>query len=325
VILAPPSPLPSDSDANVSAYVNRIWPHIEGHVNRLVPHHSRLLRPLVLVMSSTKTFLVSDKGTVKGAATVALYRKEIDKAYDNLESGRMETSVDFPVEHDEASVAIFTQAIVCDTLGHDVPSNVDLFSLGLDSLLAMKLRASATAALRHAGLRSDLPVNIVYANPTRNLLSKYLFEFAAGLPNGVDPNSNIESVIDGMVYRLMQDLPEQLDDKGGDVYAVTGTTGSLGSAFLEHILQQPEIRRVYLLNRPNTSVSMTERHAKFFKDRGLDWSTLEDALASGRAVFLDIDIGEPRFGLSPQAYAKVCIPNAVAHVARTLITAHTRS
>ncbi|KAI0035747.1 male sterility protein-domain-containing protein [Vararia minispora EC-137] len=330
-IIAPSPPLPFDSDEAVSAYLDLVWPHIDGHVNRLAPQHSRLLRPLVLVMRNAKPFPYSDKGTVKSAAAIALYREEIDNAYKDLESGRGAVLVDvaFPTDQrDEVGIRAFVNALIRDALGKDIPMDVDLFRAGLDSLLATKLRISASAALRQSGHRSDLPRNAVYANPTGLSFARYLCHFVDTRRNGAglatsgegDPLPGIER----MIARYVQDLPQHMPAMlpCGTVYAVTGTTGSLGSAFLARLLEQPQTRCVYLLNRRRSTLSMLDRHRMSFAERGLDWPALEHALACGRVVFLEIDIGEPRFGLDDQIYAK--LTSEVTHIVHNawLVNSH---
>jgi hypothetical protein len=75
------SPFPSSSD-----FIDAIWPTVE-HVNTIVPNHSRVIRQMVILADvKTKPFVQSDKGSIKTKDTLALYKDEIDAAYEALEA-----------------------------------------------------------------------------------------------------------------------------------------------------------------------------------------------------------------------------------------------
>jgi len=86
------------------------------------------------------------------------------------------------------------------------------------------------------------------------------------------------------------------------VYAVTGKTGSLGSFFVALLLSKPEGRKIYLLNRKPEAGSIEERHQTAFRDRGLDCDLLAQAVHEGRAVRLEIALGQRNLGLNQQVY-----------------------
>ena len=309
-VIEPPAGLLKDSsDAAVEKYLDTIWPHIEGHVNKIVPQHSRLLRGMVLVARPDRPFLVSDKGTVKTKASLALYSDDIDRAYEALERGVSMSSsslpslalVDgIPAPEDEAKVLAFIRALICDTIGRSIGPTDDFFRHGLDSLGATRVRTSLAAALRHASVPAVLPRNAVYAHPTCEALARYLCNFvcAAEQPEAAKGQSAKADVpaaeIERLVTKYTKNLPRhrggrpRTDD--GEVYVVTGTTGSLGAAFVAHLLAQENVKRVYLLNRGHATRSMSSRQEASFRDKGLDCAALHQAVAERRVKFVKIDV-----------------------------------
>ena len=65
------------------------------------------------------------------------------------------------------------------------------------------------------------------------------------------------------------------------------------------------IRKVYLLNRTSSKATTIQRHKDSFLERGFDFSALETAIETGRAVFVDIDVTQERLGISDDLYFKV--------------------
>ncbi|RDX45075.1 hypothetical protein OH76DRAFT_1028834 [Lentinus brumalis] len=318
-IISPPSGILTkhSTDEDVSAYLDRIWPHIEGHVNKVVPQHSRLLRGMVLVARPNRPFLVSDKGTVKTKASLALYADDIERAYEALERG-MDAAANvhptLPVDDvaaSEEAVLRFVQTIVGDALERKLAPEDDFFRNGMDSLLATKLRASLSAAVRRAGISASLPRNVVYAHPTCLALSRYLCAFALAKPEHVEdviadaPTATVES----MITKYTADLPHHTGTlplpTDGDVYAITGTTGSLGAAYVAHLLAQPSVRKIYMLNRGHASRSMASRHEAAFQDKGLDLTALQNAVRDGRVEYVEIEVGKAKLGISDDVYVKL--------------------
>lgn len=335
-ILNPSRSLSPYTEETIKSYLDEVWPHIVSHVNPVVPRHSRLVRPLVLVANPEKPFLFSDKGTVKSRVSVAQYGEEIDAAYRFMESGDDGTECGRPLPFDpldNKSAEAYVGKLISDILGHAVEPNKDLFSVGLDSLLATRLRMEINACIKKAGITSTLSRNAVYAHPTTAALTQHLQSFVAScLPlksdghaiNGHVPNERIESpasvdpessrnLIEQTIATFTSSFPEHRSGHAaapngwvGDVYAVSGTTGSLGATFVSVLLQQFGIDKIYLMNRRSPDgISTAQRHRASFEDKGLDASKLEEAVSAGRVVYLEIELGEPKLGLTDAVYEQV--------------------
>ncbi|KAI0757749.1 male sterility protein-domain-containing protein [Daedaleopsis nitida] len=331
-IVSPPTSLlksnsTHDEETAVEKYLDLIWPHIDGHVNKIVPQHSRLLRGMILVARPDRPFLVSDKGTVKTKASLALYTEDIDRAYEALERGMDEgnaqpvnslTDCLFTSSTDgaEGAVLAFVQEVVADALGHKVWPQDDFFRNGMDSLIATKLRTVLSAAVRRAGIDASVPRNVVYAHPTCDALARFLRTFveaetspAGGASVAVPTEADAFKTVDSMITKYTQDLPMHQGTRpvpeNADVYAVTGTTGSLGAAYVAHLLEQERVKKIYLLNRAQAGRTMQQRQEAAFLDKGLDAIGLRLAKMQGRVEYVESEVGKPRLGLSDEMYSKL--------------------
>ena len=310
-----------------NAYLEQVWAYVDAQVNKTVPRHSRLLRPLVLVEDPSKPFQLSDKGTIKKKATLDLYHDQIEHAYKVVEEGEptslpttqsmATTLVDVP------SITAFVRGLVTDSIGREIGDDDDFFNFGLDSLLAVKLRFSIISAFKDAEITTNIPRNVIYVYPNSNALSHYIWSIVNKSHQGegnekcssaYSDNQAVARAIDEAVAKLTATFPshshrpsqEQNHDEG-EIYVVTGTTGSLGSGFLSVLLEQPTsvIRKVYLLNRTSSKATTIQRHKDSFLERGFDFSALETAIETGRAVLVDIDVTQERLGISVDLYSKV--------------------
>ncbi|KZS89164.1 acetyl-CoA synthetase-like protein [Sistotremastrum niveocremeum HHB9708] len=293
---------PAPGTQGPRAFLDEIWPTIVA-MNKEVPMHSRLIRELVLVANPGRPFALTDKGTVRAKITLALYEKEIEAAYTNLEESA-NSKWELPAAFDEGSVQNFLSNVIGDILACEVNESDDLFAQGMDSLLAVRVRSALLPLVKASPMPSlTLPRNIIYTYPTIRSLATFL---SANL----DPSSEAQTISEhdkvfrtvkkysqGFVPRSPRDNARKFEP--GSVVAVTGTTGSVGSFLVAQLLENPDIRMVYCLNR-KSSKDTAERQKEGFKDRGLDLAHFEDM--SGRLRFLDVDLSKSDLGLARAEY-----------------------
>ncbi|KAF9065016.1 hypothetical protein BDP27DRAFT_102090 [Rhodocollybia butyracea] len=326
-----PSKTQADSTQDISAYIDAIWPHIVN-TNRSIPRHSRLIRPLLLIEQPSKPFIFSDKWTLKSKATAELYRREIDEAYRTVEEGFDVTSVpplpqlDSTVESVERLKAYIT-SLLGSFLERPVQEDEDFFLAGMDSLVATLLRSAILGALKHYKESHQLPRNIIYTYPTVSNLALYLHRqlFPHGVLNSKEEADNFNH-IQTTIARLSHDftsvpLCETTTDErlAGDVYAITGSTGSLGASFTSLLLHKSEVRKLYLLNRPHEGLSMTSRLKEAFAKQGLDHDLLISSISTGRVILLNVNLAEPKLGIDETLYDELrANVTHIVHIAWTL-------
>ncbi|KAA1471368.1 acetyl-CoA synthetase-like protein [Dentipellis sp. KUC8613] len=306
VIVAPVDPINPYTPQTVSAYIDTVWPYITEKVNPSIPQHSRLVRPLVLVVDPARPLLITDKNTVKTRLSIALYQNEIDAAYRRFEEVGFDEAV-APGEDLADDTSRYIRTAVSNIIGRKVDDSEDLFSAGLDSLLAMRVRAAVTHALRRAGNNTDVPRNVVFNNPTVSELMDYARGQVSSRPSSSQSNFDVEQQIEDIIEEHLADLPVHNPVPGverlvGDVYVVTGTTGSLGSVFVSRLLEKPEVSKVYMLNRRHKGESLRKRQIRAFEDKGLDIDALELALETDRAQLLQVDLTRKDLGLNHRTY-----------------------
>lgn len=129
-------PTPGTSFVNQNAFVDAIWETVEK-ANTIIPQHSRLVRPLVLMADASKGFSLTDKGTVRRTATLELYKDEIDAAYDALESDLPLPTSNLPQLDDEAAVLEYVRRAVSGVMKDRVGDEDDLFDKGTRAQLAV--------------------------------------------------------------------------------------------------------------------------------------------------------------------------------------------
>ncbi|KAA1477658.1 acetyl-CoA synthetase-like protein [Dentipellis sp. KUC8613] len=320
VILKPSTPLQSHTPLLIASYIDSIWPHITHEVNPALPQHSRLLRPLVLVEDPAKPFPFTDKGTLRTKLVLDAYRDEIDEAYRALETSASDAlGVSIPpsgLTDDLSELTTHIRAIATRVLSVDtIEDERDLFEAGLDSLLAIQVRAALVHALKRSACTCAVPRNVVYAHPSVSALARYLrtaLRGSTGLAGTeLEPEVGSAELVESMIAEFSQGFPPT-GNMGTEsssrraVYAITGTTGSLGSHFLSDVLKRQDVDKIYLLARTSTSGSPADRHETVFREKGLDYAVLAEAIASGRVVLLEVDLGKEHLGLTWDTYDQLC-------------------
>ncbi|KAK3191956.1 hypothetical protein K4F52_001999 [Lecanicillium sp. MT-2017a] len=163
-----------DPSSKTDAVLNSIWATVQ-EANSQSRHKNQLLRDFITFSEPDKPFIRTDKGTIKRAATLALYKDYIERFYDSRSDDLANFSVD-------TSSLKSTQSDLRDILASSLPAiqqasiNDDLFELGLDSLGVFGAIKAIKAA---TGLKEQLAPRHLYANPTIALLSKVVAELVS--------------------------------------------------------------------------------------------------------------------------------------------------
>jgi hypothetical protein len=338
---------PADQDSDSQAYRDGVWRHIELAVNPIIPKYARIVRPLLLFAINEKSFLLTDKDTLKMQATLAQYADAINEAYFTLQSGDADAAALLPAgtgfqTGDHAAIAHYIAAVASAALGRPLGEHEDFFLAGGDSMMAIRIAASLAAALRRSGVSTRLPENIVYSSPTIAALTQFI-EKVLLQDLSLDSRGHVElgpaETVENTLRRHRQSLCALLDvidrqthvtiedSACGLAFAITGTTGSLGVFLVSLLLRNPSLNRLYLLHRKHAGVSAQEMHERAFTEKGLNYMSLRDALNDGRAVFVEVDVSKRRFGVDSETYAKVRLlfPKCARHYAYSVYRWHRSS
>lgn len=84
--------------------------------------------------------------------------------------------------------------------------------------------------------------------------------------------------------------------------ALTGATGNVGCIMCHLLIEDPNVRTVYLLNRRNGSPAK-ERIGEAFREKGFDPNVLDTSIT--RIIYLEIDFSKKKLGLNETEYTNV--------------------
>lgn len=292
----------------------KVWPTID-EANHEAPKFGRVPKELVLFTKKDKPFSRSPKGSVQRRLTVSFYQKEIDDLYTQSEQGLLTSGLPPLKSTSVEDLTPFLRELYAQTLEHEnLGPDDDAFAFGMDSFAVASLSSRLKAALRAYGTPEyklgKIGIRLMYTAPTprkmAQSLSKMLSETNGtsgddGSNEAVEMVDKYEAEVKKLVERRVQQNGLNGHSNGyapGQVIAVTGTTGSLGSYLLATLLARPDVNKVICLNR---AADARERQIKALSSRGLP--ALQLAIDAGRVVFMKMDVAAPRLGLSEEEYA----------------------
>lgn len=284
------------TESNKKELIARIQPFIDT-ANKGSPSHAQIKDGFVTFATPKKPFLRAAKGTVQRAATIELYGPEIEELFSNSEG-------DDDVDLETSSLDSLTTALkglVAKIAGlEDLDINEDVFSSGsFDSLSVFTLLRQLRSALKRDGVESQkLQASTIYNNPTVKSLASTLYKLAHPSENQEDASKTTFDERQQMFEKYAKDLPTKVSgstvkDSTSQISVIlTGSTGSMGSYILDHLVSLPHVSRVYALNR---AVNGEERQRGASDSHGLktDFSKVR---------FFKTDMSQPRFGLDQEKY-----------------------
>lgn len=152
-----------------------------------------------------------------------------------------------------------------------------------------------------------IPYSFVYSHPTIAALVSFLLERVSEVPKHVSKEEVVKLKVEEMQKLLEKynhfTLPlssPKTKISSGRVVLVTGTTGCFGSHILSELLADPEVGKVFALNRA-ADVPIEKRQGAAFERWGLDIALLR----SPRLVLLVGDTKNPSFGVDASLYKEV--------------------
>ena len=293
-----------------------LWPHIE-EANLDCPAHGKISKDLILFASSQKRFRRSGKGTVQRKATIESYESELDTMYE------------FVLSYGFASPRVLTEqspGALISWLPHllrrigrwdRLNDDEDFFSLGMDSLQALTLVREINTVLQPVSGRVDVDFvapSLIYNNPTlrrltnaiQGLLSVEQTDSEVHSSKKQTAISEMQTLVSEFAWDLEITSREPSRKRAGQPLHVllTGSTGSLGCYLFDALLRNPNIGRIFCLNR-SAAAEDTQRAALEGRGLATQWNTK-------RVCFLKTDLSKPYFGLDIASYLSLL--RKVTHV-----------
>ena len=284
-----------------AAFIERIWPTIE-EANQDVPSHARILKTHILFTSPQKQMLRAGKGTVQRSGTLKSYTAEIDKLYRDADT--ISADVDAPdnVTRDDLDKTLVLKkvrhCVIASTNWKSTEDTDNFFTLGMDSLQALVL----VRKLRQNLAMHNIALSTVYTNPSTASLSEAIVQLS---DRSRAIKTSVEQERTDVRKALLKEYKEKIDrikvqpkmrvKHHQEVVVLTGSTGALGSYFLDDLLRNPAVARVICLNRAQDSLSLQVRRNQA---RGLP-----DPRTLGKDIsFFTADLAKERLGLSAQVF-----------------------
>ncbi|KAI1349456.1 hypothetical protein F5Y01DRAFT_289187 [Xylaria sp. FL0043] len=287
------------NETEAKELIDRVWPLVVT-ANKETVAHGQIGREFIMLSSPEKPFLRAGKGTIQKAATLKLYKDEIDELYEK--AGQV-SDVDAP-ELDLSSEESLIQSIQ-DLFrtrlgsGQMLEADADFFSSGVDSMQVISASRLLRAGLESAGYNVDaeaIATRVIYNNPTPKQLAKYLISQVREGTVSSAPSDQGEHEVEAMKAlweKYTKDLPRPKSGRpdpsdDAQIVVLTGSTGMLGSYMLDQMIRNPRVKRIICLNRAEDGGK--KRQAAAMRDRGL---STDDS----KCTFLHADMSRFDFGL----------------------------
>ncbi|KAF8420389.1 hypothetical protein EV426DRAFT_612188 [Tirmania nivea] len=187
-----------------------------------------------------------------------------------------------PIEGNNGEMVGRTAEIVAKRLQNDT----DLFSFGVDSVMAVEIRSRLSRALNlDPSKKAGFGMNVVFEQRTIVKLAKYIMAIALGDQKGcknqeeaseeeimwkfVEKYTTIGKLVDQSVSPARDDIFSGSWNDDQEVMVLTGATGSLGAHILKQYCKRSiSKRKIYCLVRGNSVASVSERVERSLRQRG---------------------------------------------------------
>jgi thioester reductase-like protein len=292
------------SAEEATQFIDSVWPLVVK-ANKETVAHGQIGRRFIALSSPDKPFLRAPKGTIQRAATVRIYKEEIDNIYNRADEITSSEAPKLNLSSKEALLqsiaALFEERLQAPKLEPDM----DFFTAGIDSMQVINASRLLRAGLEGAGIRVDasaLATRVIYGHPTSRRLADYLF--SAANKQGQDATTGEaeqeRNAMEAILQKYTRDMPPAPPNKPppadeNQVIVITGTTGGLGSYMLELACSYPRVKTVICLNRSNDA---EERQRKSAADRGLN-------IDFSKTEFLNADMSRFDLGLGKEIYERL--------------------
>ena len=298
----------SSADMTNDELLGALWPSVE-RLNAESQGHAKLFKSMLTVMPNNAAGLEkSSKGTIMRGQAEKRYAPEITQAYDtgaDTSTNGVPLSTEDEVPDDEVPKAVL-QVIqhVLDTSG-PIPAEGDLFSLGVDSVHCMQIRALLQRKILSPPA-VQLPLNVIYDCGTIQKLAKYLVNLRKGQKIKTDDEiqtmrdlvKEYGSFINTSLTSMVPAPSDYATASSSEVVVLTGATGALGAHILSLLRSSPHVSEIHCLIRAASPEAAKERISKSLKAR----NKASLATTSSKTNCHPCKLSDPTFGLRPATY-----------------------
>ena len=285
-------------------FITQIWPTIQK-ANAAGPGHGRIYPSKIIIATDDRPFIRAGKGTVIRRHNIQQYEKEIEAVYSSNEEDVPFIGPVLEIPSTSGEIKSVIRGYIASYLpdiAEKITDDTDFFTVNLDSLQTTEFSGYLKSWVKSSPeaeklLPSPITTRTIYENCSVNKLVSY-FERCLNAANGTSLNGDSQSTKTDRISRIHAalgnftiGLPQKYS------IALTGSTGSLGTALLKTLIADPRVGHVYCLDRADNAA---ERHRATFDAHGTSELLLKNAT---RVHFLKVNFGEgSRFGLADEDY-----------------------
>ncbi|KAI5240362.1 acetyl-CoA synthetase-like protein [Aureobasidium subglaciale] len=268
-----------------------------NEANQVAPSFAQLSREMIRILPCDTDYRKTDKGTVIRAAFYRDFSEQIEAAYADEQSGSLVLSKTQLLEFLRLE---FLQKITRKE-GTNFDEHTDLFSLGVDSLQAIRVRGNIIKTLKVEA--KDIGRNFVFDFPTLDEIANEILRLQQGVPKQV--KLSVEERMAAMVEKYAEFEQHQAVNKlaDGAYIVVTGATGSLGAHAVAILAAQSTTKKIFCLVRAKDSKDANSRVRQSLCERRL-LHTLS-AAARSKITAYPSDFADENLGLHPSEYERI--------------------
>lgn len=290
--------------------LSTLWPSIEK-MNAESQGHTRLSKSMLMMMPNDASGLEkSSKGTIMRGQAERRYASDIARAYnggpDTLANDFLSSTQD-EVADDEVPTAVLQ--VIQHVLGTSspIPAECDLFSLGVDSVHCMQIRASLQRKILPYSA-AQLSLNVVYDCGTIENLSKHLIGIRKGQKMETEDETrlmpDLVQVYSGFTKEPLTSLipvpsnSTSITTVTSENVILTGATGALGAHILSLLRSSSHVSEIHCLIRAASPTAANERISKSLLARNK--APLD--LTSSKITCHPCKLSDAALGLPPSTY-----------------------
>ncbi|KUJ11100.1 putative NRPS-like enzyme [Mollisia scopiformis] len=291
--------IPSEAARDLSAdeVRNALVPTL-NEANKDMPGYGQITLDMVEVLPVGTEYPRTDKSTVIRAAFYRTFESQVQKVYDSADvpSGNLCLTEAELVEY------IRTELLKILPPNSSVPlsNDIDFFSIGIDSLLAIQLRTVLSKNIDTN--KTKLGSNVVFDFPSINALAHELYRLRTG---GDSTTISIQDKMTELIekYSVFEPHVPVANSTEEQYLVVTGATGSLGAHLVSQLVLREDMKKVYCLVRASSQENAYLRVVRSMQERAV----YDHLPLAGREkiVALPSHFGDASLGLSSKMYSEI--------------------
>ncbi|WWC89627.1 uncharacterized protein L201_004552 [Kwoniella dendrophila CBS 6074] len=298
-ILLFPRQLPPQPDL-----LNLIIPLLE-EANQSSPSFAQVSKEMcVLITDTNKALPKSSKGTIQRGVAYEVFKSEINTLYQG-QDGQTDSQPRRSLKDIVVEVRKIIEAVAASKLKiGQLDTDTDLFSWGVDSLMATRARTALQKQLYTGG--TVLPNNVVFERPSIQRLSRYIFDLQENNASNGSDEEDTHQLMEILVkkygefdYQANSNVKSSPNAKSGKTVLLTGATGSLGSFLVQELSQIGQIDEIICLVRAENDQVANQRVKGALKNRGFP------SQSSKEIKCFAADLAKPNLGLSSPTYQSI--------------------